>query len=98
MDLTGKQKRHLRALGHALSPVVTVGKDGLSDAVIRKADMELDNHELIKVRRGEGCGDATKDVAERLSAASGAAVAQIIGRTLLLYRRRGRDPQITLPS
>src|SRR4051812_33237745 len=40
-QLTGKQKRHLRGLGHALSPVVMVGKEGSTDAVARKAREEI---------------------------------------------------------
>jgi RNA-binding protein len=98
VDLTGKQKRHLRALGHALKPVVMLGKEGLTEAIERKVNVELENHELIKVKVGEGASEETDDVAERLASSSGAAVAQIIGHTILLYRRRRKDPQIILPK
>ena len=98
MELTGRQKRHLRGLGHSLHPVVMVGREGVTEAVIRKTAIELENHELIKVKAGEGCLENAKEVGEALSAATGAAVAQVIGRIALLYRRRKTDPIIELPK
>ena len=98
MDLTGKQKRHLRALGHSLSPVVMLGREGLSDAVVAKTDAELENHELIKVKCGENCLETIDQVARALTERCKAQVAQVIGRTALLYRRRAKDPVIKLPK
>ena len=98
MELTGKQKRHLRALGHALSPVVMLGREGLSEAVTAKTDAELENHELIKIKCGESCLDPIDEVATKLAADCRAGVAQVIGRTALLYRRRKKDPTIKLPK
>ena len=51
MSLTGKQRRFLRAEAHALSPVVMVGKEGLSDTVLNAVREALLAHELIKVRQ-----------------------------------------------
>ena len=48
--LKGYQKRVLRSQAHHLEPVVMVGKQGLSPAVIQKINEELDSHELIKIR------------------------------------------------
>ena len=98
MDLTGKQKRHLRALGHTLSPVVMLGREGLSDAVVAKVHAELENHELIKLKCGENCLETIDEVASQLAVRCKAQVAQVIGRTTLLYRRRSKDPVIKLPK
>lgn len=98
MDLTGKQKRYLRGLGHHLNPVVALGKEGLTEAVTRKTHLELENHELIKVKVGEGCLDPAKEVGETLAEQCGAALVQVIGHTVLLYRRRKKDAQIVLPK
>lgn len=97
MELTGKQKRYLRGLGHALDPVVQVGRDGLTDNVVRQADDALEARELIKVRFGAGFEDDRDAAAAELAARTGAAVAGAIGRTLLLYRARQDDPEIRLP-
>jgi RNA-binding protein len=97
-DLTGKQRRHLRALGHHLDPVVQVGHDGVNDAVVRQADAQLQAHELIKVRIGENSPQERHDAAEMLADRTRAHLAQILGRTALLYRARKDNPEIVLPK
>ena len=97
MTLTGNQKRFLRGLGHSLHPVVMVGREGVSDAVTAKTRIELEHHELIKVRAGDGCLDSARDVGEALAASTGAALVQTIGHTVLLYRRHPVEPVIQLP-
>lgn len=98
LALTGRQKRHLRSLGHHLDPVAQVGREGVSDAVVRKVDVELENHELIKVKVGENCLEDVDEVAAALSERCNAAVAQTIGRVAILYRRRRKEPTIELPK
>jgi RNA-binding protein len=95
-QLTGKQNRYLRGLGHGLSPFVMIGKHHLSDDVIKAADEALEAHELIKVRIQEGCLEDRKTVATELAKETGAAVVQILGKTFLLYRP-GEEKIITLP-
>lgn len=95
--LTGKQKRHLRGLGHDLKPVLLIGKNGVNAASTAETDAALATHELIKVKILESCDTDRHEVAEALAVACGADVAQILGRTLLLYRR-GENPAIELPS
>lgn len=98
MPLTGKQRRHLRSLGHHLEPVVQLGKQGLTEGVIAAISSALDQHELVKVRIGTECPDDRHDVAERLAPELGAEVAQVLGRTLLVYRRHPKEPRIVLPK
>ncbi|MFO0613242.1 MAG: ribosome assembly RNA-binding protein YhbY [Polyangiaceae bacterium] len=96
--LTGKQKRHLRALGHGLDALVQLGKNGLTDSAITAAREAIDRHELIKIRLLTECPEDRDDVAERLGFALGAVVAQTLGRTFLLYRRHPKKPVIELPK
>jgi RNA-binding protein len=86
--LTGKQRRFLRGLGHHLDPVVQVGKEGISEGLVAALDAALLEHELVKVRLGDAVGDDRRTVAAGLADASGAELAQVLGRTLLLYRAR----------
>jgi RNA-binding protein len=95
--LTGKQRRYLRSLGHHLDPVVHVGKEGISEGLIGALDAALEQHELIKVRLGEQVEGDRREVARALAEASKADLAGMIGRTLLLYRRREEEPEIVLP-
>lgn len=98
MELTGKQRRHLRALGHSLNPVVQLGKDGLDEGVVAAVDEALARHELIKVKLGTETPEDRYDVAERLSKDTKSAIAQVIGGTILLYRRHPKTPKIELPK
>ncbi len=96
LSLTGKQKRYLRSLGHHLQAVVMVGKDDITPSLIRAVDEALATHELIKIKLQEGCVLDRKEVAATLAKNCGAVVAQILGRTILLYRP-AKEPVITLP-
>jgi RNA-binding protein len=95
--LNGKQRRFLRALGHHLEPVVQVGKDGISEGLVAALDSALHTHELIKVKLGEAVGADRRVIAAALAESCVAELVQVLGRTLLLYRRRPDDPAIELP-
>lgn len=90
MALTGKQRRKLRALGHHLEPVVMVGQQGVTDAVIAATEQALWDHELIKVKINEGPEDR-QEAAEHLATATEAELAQLLGRTALLFKARPED-------
>jgi len=96
--LTGKQRRHLRALGHHLSAVVQVGHGGVTDAVARQAAAQLEAHELIKVKVSENAPQDRQEAAALLAEKCSAQLAQVLGRTALLYRRRKEKPEIVLPE
>ena len=49
-SLTNPQKRQLKALAHPRKPVVIIGDNGLTDAVMQEIEIALDHHELIKIR------------------------------------------------
>lgn len=95
--LTGKQKRHLRALGHSLKPLILVGKKEVEEALIAETNAALDYHELVKVKLLESCMLDKHEASETLAQACNADVAQILGKTFLLYRPAA-TPVITLPK
>jgi RNA-binding protein len=90
MALTGKQRRKLRALGHHLEPVVMVGQQGVTDAVVAATAQALWDHELIKVKINEG-PEERKEAAAHLAQAAEAELAQLLGRTALLFKPRPED-------
>ena len=96
--LTGKQRRHLRALGHHLTPVVQIGHEGLSEALVQQTDGQLEAHELIKIKIGENAPEDRHASAEALAEKTRSQVAQVLGRTALLYRPRKDNPAIELPG
>jgi RNA-binding protein len=96
--LTGAQRRALRALGHHLKPVVQIGQHGISAGVIEATERALVQHELIKISIGRDAPVERKEAPAALGEATGSHVAQVIGRTALLYRRRHDEPEVHLPG
>ncbi|HSN90451.1 MAG TPA: YhbY family RNA-binding protein [Anaeromyxobacteraceae bacterium] len=95
---SGPLRRALRAAGHHLRPAVQVGKEGVTDAVVRQLDEALGVHELVKVKVG---GEAPQDrfeAAELLGQRTGAGIAQVLGRTVLAYRRHPERPRFEPPA
>lgn len=97
-SLTGKQKSFLRALAHPLKPVVQIGQGGLTAAVLAAIDSALATHELIKVRIAGQDEVSTSELALEVEAGTRSSVAQVIGKTLVVYRARKKDPVIVLPK
>lgn len=96
--LTSKQRARLRSLAHDLDPVVRVGKDGLTDAVIDAAEEAFNTRELLKARVLDAAMEDARDVAHALAdRLDGVRVVQVIGHVAILYRPHPDDPQIELP-
>lgn len=96
--LTGKQRQFLKGLAHALSPIVRVGKGGVTESVIAETRKSLQSHELIKVRIDVDEGAERKSFAERLATAADAHLAGTVGKIAILYRERDEEPEIKLPT
>ena len=93
--LSGRQKRHLRALAQRLEPVVWVGEAGLAPGVVRALDEALAAHELVKVRMRSP--EDKRALAAELARATGATLAGLVGHTAILYRPDPDEPRIELP-
>ena len=99
-QLSSGQKKYLKGLGHHLSALVYLGKEGLSESVIRATERELLQHELIKVKIGNNSEADKRVVADELPKATASALVQLIGKTLILYRpnpKLAREKRIILP-
>ncbi|MDH5298987.1 MAG: ribosome assembly RNA-binding protein YhbY, partial [Desulfobulbaceae bacterium] len=84
--LTPDQIRHLRGLGHHLKPLAMLGREGITDNLIKAVEEVLNAHELIKVKIQENFPDDRHVGAEAVARACSAALAQVLGRTFLIYR------------
>jgi RNA-binding protein len=89
----GPLRKQLRGAGHHLMAIVQVGKEGVTDAVLRQLDQALLDHELVKVKVGTESPEDRFEAAERLAAGSEAQLAQVLGRTVLVYRRHPETPK-----
>jgi len=89
--LTTKQRCLLRGLGHHLDPVVQIGKEGITEPLCAAIAVALARHELIKLRLAESVDGDRHALSAELAARSHAALVQVLGRTILIYRRRPDD-------
>lgn len=99
--LTGFEKKYLRGLAHGLRPMILIGKEGITDGIVRATDEALSQHELIKMKFNDFKEkDQKETITSELVAQTGAALVGSIGHTVVLYRPQ-KDPEkrrITLPQ
>ncbi len=86
MARTGKARAALRAEAHHLTVLVHVGVQGLTPTALQAFDDVLRTHELVKAQVARGGELSAREAATAASAALGAEVVQVIGRTFTLYR------------
>jgi RNA-binding protein len=99
--LKGFEKKYLRGLAHELKPVVLIGKEGITDRIVRAADEGLCQHELIKIKFNEFKEKEQKEgLTDELVERTGSALIGTIGHTAILFRPH-TDPakrRIQLPT
>jgi RNA-binding protein len=98
MNLTERQRKYLRGLGHALDPVLLIGNAGLTPAVLAEARRALHDHELIKVKFRGAEREARDAGLAELATATESILLQRIGHTALYYKRRNDRPGIVIPD
>ena len=86
IQLTPAQRKVHRAEAHHLDPVVMIGNDGLTAAVVKEADAALNAHGLIKIRVLGDDRAAREAMYMQLADQLGAAPIQHIGKLLVLWR------------
>jgi RNA-binding protein len=99
LELTAKERAHLRSLAHHLKPILQVGREGVTDAAVRAVEDAFNTRELLKVKVQSAAPVTAREAgdtfAERIP---GAAHVQTIGRTVVLYRPHPEEPEIGIDS
>jgi len=96
MNLSTKQKQHLKGLAHPLKPVVMIGGNGLTEGVLAEIESALEHHELIKVKIAAEDRETKQLIVEAIVRETKAGNVQVIGKTLVLYRP-SKESKISLP-
>lgn len=98
MALSNYDKRHLRGLAHSMDAIARIGSKRVTEGVIAHVDELLENRELIKLKLLDAEREEVEEARDALVEATGAELVQMIGGTLVLFRRRAHEPEIRLPG
>lgn len=96
--LTGKQKSYLRSLAQTLKPVLQIGKEGLTEPLLKAMNDHIAPHELMKVSILPTSPESLEAIFVTLNAQK-MMIVQEIGNVLVLYKQnRKLEKGIRLPS
>lgn len=87
MNLNKQQQKYLRKEGMELSPIFQIGKNGLSEEQIKSISEALETRELIKISLLQNTDETPKEVAEVIAEQTQANVIQVIGKTVVLFKK-----------
>ena len=96
--LTSKQRSEFRAQANELETTLMVGKEGVTEALIKNVDEALDAREIVKVSVLETSPVSSKEAIELvMNGIKGCEAVQVIGRKFVVYKRNLKEPKIILP-
>ncbi|MBN3819510.1 YhbY family RNA-binding protein, partial [Paraburkholderia sp. Se-20369] len=95
LSLTPAERSALRSQAHALKPVVLIGAEGLTDAVLNEIKVHLAAHQLIKIRVFGDERDARVAIYDEICDRLNAAPIQHIGKLLVIWKPEEAAPAPT---
>lgn len=87
MELTSKQRAQLRGIANTLDTIVIIGKDGITENLIKQANGALEAREIIKCRVLENSLLTAREACDELSRLTRSEQVQVIGSKFVLYRQ-----------
>lgn len=89
--MKGSERAALRAQANVLQPIVHIGKEGITENLLKQVDDALTARELIKGTVQKNCEIPVRDVAHILAGELDAECIQVIGRRFTLYREKPEE-------
>lgn len=98
--ITSKQRAYLRKIGHTLEPIFQIGKDGVTDELVKGIDGALTKREILKVHILESALLDTRETCDYTAERLHAEPVQAIGNKFILYRESDEEKyrKIELPK
>ena len=94
--MTGKQRASLRKIAATLQPIFQIGKQGVTENLMKQLDDALEAREIIKITILETAGENTKELCNEVARELDAEPVQAIGSKFTIYRRSKNNPKIEL--
>lgn len=96
--MTSKQRAYLRSLANNLTAIFQIGKNGISDNLIKQINDALEARELIKLNVLATSPNEITYVASILAQKTNSELVQIVGNKITLFRQKKKDSKISLPK
>ena len=87
MELTSKQRAQLRGIANGIDTIVHIGKEGISDNLVKQANDALEAREIIKCRVLENAMLTAREACGELAKRTRSEEVQVIGTKFVLYRQ-----------
>lgn len=94
--ITSKQRAYLRSLANGVPSICQIGKEGISDNLIKQLDTALTARELVKSNVLDNAPLTAREALDALSAQLGAEPVQAIGKTFVMYRQSKDEKKRTI--
>ncbi len=94
--MTGKQRARLRGMANTIETILYIGKDGITENILKECYDALEARELIKGCVQQGAPLTAREALTELCAKTGAEPIQQIGRRFVMYRPSRENPRIVI--
>lgn len=95
--LNSKQRSFLKSKAVSINDTIFIGKDGITDNLMKQLDKELKANELIKGKVLESSLIDVKDAAAKLAEMTNSHVVYTIGKKFVLYKENEDNTRYLLP-
>lgn len=96
--MTGKQRAALRKMANSLDTIIYIGREGVTEHVVKEVYDALEARELIKGCVQQGAPINAKEALTILCEKTGAEPIQFIGRRFVMYRQSRENPKIIIQN
>ncbi len=95
--ISTKQRAFLRSLANKTETIMQIGKNGITEALVKTVSDALEAREIVKLSVLETAPLTPSECMKELTRALGCEAVQVIGRKVVLYRESAENKKIFLP-
>lgn len=88
--ISSKERKVLSGMGQKIDPVVQIGKNGVTEAVLQELEDVLEARELVKISVLRNCDFTAKEMINDLADDLNAEPVSCVGSKIVLYRKSQR--------
>jgi len=88
--LTARMKRRIKRRLSGEKPIIQIGKNGVSQKLLKEIEKQLDKKEMVKIKILQSALDeeGAKEIASKIAEETVSSLVEVRGHTFMLYKRR----------